>query len=203
MTRTLLCAALVAVSVCGAYADPLTSGYNPGPDSGTPAFGADPVFEFSFTSNNGTLAATGTLDAYANGDGTYTATTGTLDVLIPDSLGLTASTGTLIANPTPTGEVLSPSGFFIYDDQLLPGQNPLITNGGLLFTIGGQEVNIFSNGVSPGASGGTYQFYSNDGNFDFGNFAMSPAPVPEPFTMGLGLAGIGIAVKRRKNKLAS
>ena len=119
------------------------------------------------------------------------------------SSGVESGSGGLIPNPTPPGEVLSPSGFFLYDDQLLPGQNPLITNGGLLFSINGVEVNIFSNGPGPG----TYEFYENNGFNILGNFSLTPASVPEPSSLILGsfgiMAGLVTAFVRRRKILAS
>ena len=45
----------------------------PGPSAGPP--GADPFFDFTFT--DGTVTVTGTLNATANNDGTFTAISGT------------------------------------------------------------------------------------------------------------------------------
>jgi hypothetical protein len=142
-------------------------------------------FLFTYTSNDGSEAASGTLSATANGDGTYTALNGVINALGP----VAAGAGSLMANPAPPAASYSPSGYFIYDDQLLPGQNPLITNNGLLFDIGGAEINIFSNGPGPD----TYQFYSNNGANDFGNFALTQASVPEPGAWALMLLGVGLA----------
>ena len=55
-------------------------------------------------------------------------------------------------------------------------QNPLITNGGLLFTSGGYEVNIFSTGP------GSYTYYDNSGYNTPVSFSLSAA-VPEPSTL--------------------
>lgn len=146
------------------------------------------TFLFSFTGDGGLNGASGTLDATANGDGTFTATSGTITEFGPVGTG----TGVLIANPSAPAAQTSPSGFFIYDDQLLPGQNPLITNSGLLFSVGGQEINIFSNGADTG-TGSNYQIYSNTGANQTGNFALSEVAVPEPATWGLMLVGFGFA----------
>jgi hypothetical protein len=155
--------------------------------------GADPLFDFSFS--GGGINGSGTLDATANGDGTFTAFSGTATVTeAPNG----ESTLTLYANPSSPGEVLSPSGYFIYDSQLLPGQNPLITNGGLLFTSSGYEVNIFSNGP------GSYTYYDNSGYNIPVSFSLSEAissqSVPEPSTLILSgiasLMGLGFAWSR-------
>jgi hypothetical protein len=161
--------------------------------------GADPLFDFSFS--GGGISGSGTLDATANGDGTFTAFSGTATVTgAPNG----ESTLTLYANPSPPGEVLSPSGYFFYDSQLLSGQNPLITNGGLLFTSSGYEVNIFSTGP------GSYTYYDNSGYnipVSFGlSEAISPQSVPEPSTLILaGIAlpiGLGFALRRRCKSIA-
>ncbi|MGZ3377922.1 MAG: PEPxxWA-CTERM sorting domain-containing protein, partial [Phenylobacterium sp.] len=143
------------------------------------------TFLFSYTSNDGTQSASGTLNADLVAPGQYDATSGTITAFGP----LEAGVGTLIANPNSPNTAGSPSGFFTYDDQLLPGQNPLITNPGLLFAIGGDEVNIFSNGPGPQ----TYQFYVNNGGNDLGNFALSQVGggVPEPAAWALMILGFG------------
>jgi hypothetical protein len=155
------------------------------------------MFDFSYTSNNGTVIASGVLDATANGGGTYTATSGTGSETSPDYTGPIA----LIANPGPPGEVVSPSGFFLYDDQLLPGENPLVTNGGLLFAPTGpgasfSEINIFSNGPGPG----TYQYYENNGFNNLGNFTLTAVPLPASAGVGFGMLGVfgGLAAVRKR-----
>ena len=75
-----------------------------------------------------------------------------------------------------------------------PRQNPLITNGGLLFTSGGYEVNIFSTGPS------LYTYYDNSGYNTPVSFSLSEAvssqSVPEPSTLILvgiaSLMGLGL-----------
>ena len=156
--------------------------------------GADPLFDFSFS--GGGISGVGTLNATANGDGTFTAFSGTATVTgAPNG----ENTLTLFANPSPPGEVISPSGFFIYDSQLLPGQDPLITNGGLLFTSNGYEVNLFSNGPD------SYTYYDNTGYNTQVSFslseAISPQSVPEPRALILAgiacLMGLGLRWRRR------
>jgi PEP-CTERM motif len=157
------------------------------------------TFLFSFTSNDGADSASGTLQASANGDGTYTATSGTIT-----SFGSVTDNGSgvLVADAAAPAPSLSPSGFFIYDDQLLPGQNPLITNNGLEFAVGGAEINIFSNGAGPG----TYQLYNNNGNNVLGDFALTAGAVPEPANWALMLVGfgsMGVAMRSRRRTVAA
>jgi hypothetical protein len=176
------------------YGQPLPPPGGMPPNSG---IGTDPVFDFTFASNDGSVLAFGSVDASSNGDGTFTAFSGsgTVAGATPDNGGLT-----LFPNPSPPGEVVSPSGFFLYDNQVLPGQNPLITNGGFLFTLAdGTELNIFSNGPGPG----TYTLYENNGFNINGNFALTELAVPEPSTLVLGCLGcvvslVGACVRGRK-----
>ena len=105
-------------------------------------------------------------------------------------------------NPSPPGQQYSPSGLFIYDDQLLPGQNPLILNGGLLFTSGSTEVNIFS-------EPGTYRYYEGvAGGYpydSYGSFTLTAVPEPATFVMGgtALLVGLGYTrIRRRKVAIA-
>ena len=149
------------------------------------------TFLFSFTGDASMNGASGTLDATANGDGSYTATSGTVTTFGPVA---GTGTGVLIANPSAPAAQNSPSGYFTYDDQLFPGQNPLINNNGLLFSVNGHEINIFSNGPDNGA-GSNYEIYSDNGTFQTGNFALSPVEggVPEPASWALMLTGFGLA----------
>ena len=153
------------------------------------------TFLFSYTSNDAMQAAFGTLDATLVGAGQFQATSGTINAFGP----LSAGTGTL----TP-GSGNSPSGFFFYDSLLTPTQNPLVSNGGLLFNIAGDEVNIFSNGPGPA----TYQFFSRANGADFGNFALTQVggAVPEPASWALMIGGFGLAgaaLRRRRTTVSA
>ncbi|HEY1925855.1 MAG TPA: PEPxxWA-CTERM sorting domain-containing protein [Caulobacteraceae bacterium] len=151
-------------------------------------------FLFSYSSNDGTQGAFGQLDATANGDGTWTATSGTIQVFGNIRTGL----GTLVPDPIAPLPIASPSGAFLYDDQLLPGQNPLITVYGLLFDVGSVEANIFSNGPGPG----TYEFAVWNGSSygtDLGNFTLTYVPEPASWAcMLVGLGLMGAMLRRRK-----
>lgn len=148
------------------------------------------TFLFTYTSNDATQGAFGTLDATLVAAGQFQATSGTINTLG----GLSTGAGAL----TP-GSGNSPSGFFFYDSLLTPAQNPLITNGGLLFNIAGDEVNIYSNGQGPA----TYQFYSRANGANAGNFALTQVGggVPEPASWALMIGGFGLAgaaLRRRR-----
>jgi hypothetical protein len=168
---------------------------------GTP--GADPEFIFSFAGPG--VGGFGTLDATSNGNGTFTATTGSVTVTSSGD----GFTGTLplFANPSPTGYVTSPSGYFYYDDQLLPAGDPLVTNPGLLFSslpTPGFEINIYSNAPDD------YIYYDNRGYnapvtftlAEVGNdvIASQSAPLPASSWAGLGLFGV-VAAFRLKRRL--
>jgi hypothetical protein len=166
--------------------------------------GADPFYSYTFVSTDGLTFASGLLDATSNGGmpETFTANSGTGFV---SGATFSGSMG-LVANPNTTGASYSASGFFIYDDQLLPGQNPSITNPGLLFNLGGVEVNIFSNGPGPG----TYQFYEYNASTGvqfstYGTFTLSAVPEPASLLMSgmAGLVGLGIVGARRRKVSAS
>ena len=184
----------LGLMVAPAFAEPVSWNGPPPLTTGSASLGADPMFIYSFVSDPGypvVDVSGGLLLGDANGDGTYTAVSGNGAV----SDGTTLS---LISNPNPPSETLSPSGFFLYDDQLLPGQNPSITNGGLLFSIvspgayegGATEINIFSNGPGPG----TYLYYANNGFNVYGTFTLTAVPEPSRLVGLIGLCGMGVVV---------
>ena len=162
------------------------------------------TFLFSFGGGLGLNGASGSLEATANGNGTFTATSGTILGFGSSYAGGTAgATGTLIANPSAPGHVTSPGGGWVYDDQIFPNPaNPLITNYGLFFSVGSYEVNIFSNGPGPGTyslqSGGNGAL-SNEARGDFALTQVAGA-VPEAATWAMMVAGfglVGVSARRR------
>jgi hypothetical protein len=167
----------------------------------TPAAMAD-TFYFGYTSNDSTTGAfsiTALAATQVSGEWVASGGTGTFF-----GLGLLPGTNlTLTPNPNAPNQATSPDGAFYFDNVLLPGQNPLITNGGLLFEItngpdNGDYLNIFSNGAGPG----TYEadIYSNGGYVsDLGNFSLT-GETPEPSSLlllGTGLLGLAIVVFRK------
>ena len=153
------------------------------------------TFLFSYTSNDATQGASGTLHATLVAAGQFQATSGTINAFGPLSTGA----GTL----TP-GSGNSPSGFFFYDSLLTPTQNPLISGGGLLFNIAGDEVNIYSDGPGPE----TYRFYSRASGVNAGNFALTQVggAVPEPASWALMIGGFGLAgaaLRRRRTTVTA
>jgi hypothetical protein len=144
--------------------------------------GASSLFTFTYAGNAGDWA-TATLTANPNGDGTYTAISGSgTYASVEGNFGIELTPN----NSSPLVVVYSPSGYFIYDDLLSVGNNPFVTNPGLLFQIAtgtATELNIFSNGPD------SYTAYLNDG-YNTTSVSASLAPVPEPTTLPLVLSGI-------------
>jgi len=142
------------------------------------------LFEITFTSNDGNTVVSASVDGTLEGAGVYAATDGT--IIIPVGTPFTAGTYNLIPNPSAPNAVISPDGYFIYDDLVRSGRNPFLTNPGLLFGSGDNEIeiNLFSNGASSPVPNGTYQLYENSGANVYGNATISP--VPEPTTMTAG-----------------
>jgi hypothetical protein len=172
--------------------------------------GAQTTFYWTFTNGAGTTGS-GSLLASANGDGTFTALSGTGVVHSADFFGSI----NLVADPVAPGNAISHSHYFFYDDQLHPGQNPLLTVGGLLFTTNSNtplEVNIFGNGASH-----PYSYYENNGTNTKGTFTLSSAApttnpggvvsplLAEPASLtllGCGIAGLAfIGWQRRRHLL--
>lgn len=123
---------------------------------------------------------------------------------IPNNSGTPAS-GTLLpvtsgTHNGPAGSYTSPSGFFWYDDLLMPGSVPSLDLYGLLFQVGSAEINIFANGTDP-SQGLGYTIYDNNGASDTGTFDVIPNTVtPEPSTLillGSALLGLAIALHRK------
>src|ERR1035437_1578369 len=121
----------------------------------TPAAMADTAtFNFSYYSNDGITGTFGSGAAQlSTGEWVATSGSGLFYGLGQGPLTPITPNVVLVANPTPPNQATSPTGFFFYDNVLLPGANPLLTNNGLLFDVtsgadAGLELNIFSNGTS-------------------------------------------------------
>ena len=150
------------------------------------------TFLYSYTSDGET--ASGSLNATQIAPGEYEAVSGAITA----SGSLMTGAGTLTANPNPGNTSYSASGYFAFDDLVLPTQNPQITNGGLLFDIAGAEVNLFSNGPGPANT----QLYVNTGANNYGRLTLSAAPEPAAWTlMLLGIGGLGAALRSARRTI--
>lgn len=150
------------------------------------------LYSFSYISSDLQHQATANLVATDNGNGTFTAISGSG---FYDTYAIT-----LIPNPNAPGTAYSPTGYFYYDDLILPNQIPVVTNPGLLFSInhnGSTELNIFSEGT-------VYIAYLNNGSNGNGSFAgtETPEPATVPLTL-ISLAGIILLWWRRSGEPAA
>jgi hypothetical protein len=108
-----------------------------------------PLIDFSFTIAPQT--AYGSLNVTDQGGGVWLATAGSLTVTGGSDVG----TYPLI--PGGPGMVTSPAGCFFYDNLITPSANPVMDTGGLLFGVGGKEINVWGTGTN------TYSFYDSTG----------------------------------------
>jgi len=136
---------------------------------------------FSYQDPNGTVSGDFTLTATAvSGDpGSYLASAGSLSLLAPVADNI-AGNYTLVPNYSGgTNAVYSETGMFIYDDQVMPGTDPVVTNPGLLAFGGpgngsvpegkGSELNFFSSGAN------TYDLYtSSNGSYPYSYVFTTP-----------------------------
>lgn len=111
------------------------------------------TFSFTYASPDG-LSGSVNISGTQSSSGTFDITSGT-DTVTGGS-GLVGAF-TLFQNTSYPTVVYSPSGFFTYDNQLTPNLDPFVDNGGLLFTSGSSEVNVYSNGSD------SYTHYDNTG----------------------------------------
>lgn len=161
---------------------------------------ADLSLDFSFNDSNGLVTGDFNLTATAvAGDpGAYVATGGTLDVTAPSSDGI-AGDYQLVQNPNGASATLSQTGLFIYDDLVMPGGSPVVTNPGLLAFGGpglgnvpegnGVEINFFSSDAN------TYDLYTGgNGNYDYSYvFTATPGSVTAMVTQGSATAKVLIS----------
>ena len=187
----------VALSAPMAHGEPVPADYKPSPGSiGTPPpiDAVDPAFYFMFSGPG--ISGSGVLNAVLNADGTsYTAISGVGKVTSSDYTG----SFELYPNPKGTGQSTSPSGYFFYDDQLLPNVSSLVDNNGLLFVTGGSpsEINIYSNGNPTGLPD---VYYTNDGFNEAITFSVAPVPLPATASIGFGMFVVfgGLAAIRKR-----
>jgi len=150
-------------------------------------------FNLSFTGDDGTTV-NGQVDAVLK-NGTYELSGGSVN-LVPGGDNPNDFTAGIysaqVFNPIFPAEILSPSGYFIYDNEILYGQNPFVSNGGLLFMDGSLELNLFSDGPS------VYQIYENNGANVYADPNINKTPDGAPTAGLLGGALAGLLALRRK-----
>jgi hypothetical protein len=135
---------------------------------------------FSYQDPNGTVSGDFTLPAtaVANDPGAYMATGGTLNLLAPSADGI-AGTYSIVPNWGGQNAQYSQTGMFIFDDLVMPGGSPVVTNPGILAFGGpasgwvpegnGSELNLFSVGNN------TYDLYTaSNGNYPYSYVFSTP-----------------------------
>jgi len=135
---------------------------------------------FSYQDPNGTVSGDFNLTAtaIANDPGAFLATGGSLNLIAPAADGI-AGTYQIIPNYSAPNAQYSPTGLFIYDDLVMPGSNPVVTNPGILAFGGssnglvpegsGAELNLFSSGAN------TYDLYTAaNGNYTYSYVFTTP-----------------------------
>lgn len=147
--------------------------------------------DFMFSFVGATVRAEGLVTAVSNGTGSLRAVAGSLNV----SMGGAAGNYDLFLNANGDSPIISPSGFFIFDNQVNPSAGQQINWYGLLFTGSGAEINIWGNHDQT-----SYTFYSHGpgGNIrDTGQFSLTAVPSPGGAAV-VCLAGACLAVGRRR-----
>lgn len=161
--------------------------------------GADPMYTFIFDDPIAGIHANGLLVTTVVGTGIELASGTSLTVT--QSPSANAYNGTYNLVPLGPGGQTSLNGSFIADDLLYPGSTPAqLDVYGLLFSLGGTEINIWSNGGSDnytfavGYGPGIYPVQGNNGTFEL------TAAVPEHASIAvwvlLGLCVGGWSCKR-------
>jgi hypothetical protein len=135
---------------------------------------------FSYQDPNGTVSGDFTLTAtaIANDPGAYIATGGSLNLIAPAADDI-AGTYRVIPNYSAPNAQYSQTGMFIYDDLVMPGGSPVVTNPPILAFGGpasgwvpegnGSELNLFSVGSN------TYDLYTaSNGNYPYSYVFSTP-----------------------------
>ena len=147
------------------------------------AHALDLSLQFSFEDQYGLVTGNGDFSVVPilADPSAYLATAGSLNITAPSADGI-SGTYQLFGNVAAPSATTSPTGLFIYDNLIIPGASPVVTNPGLLgyggLAVGGvpegrgHEINFFSNGVN------TYDLYTGaSGSYSYAHeFTTSSAP---------------------------
>ncbi len=146
--------------------------------------------DFTFNYSSISVCGSGTLSGELNGDGSLSIVSGHLDV----TSSAAAGGYDLMPNSNGRAAILSPSGFFIIDNQLFPSHDAKLSWYGLLFGNGSTEVNIWGNG-----DGNPYTFYAHGAHdvSDNGSFSLSSVPAPGGMAL-MTLGGVTLGMRRRR-----
>jgi len=167
-----------------------------------PPGGGDPAFDFTYTSNDGSINIVGTLTATDNLDGTFTAVSGSA---VETGTGVPAGYAnlSLVPNPNGTGVYTTPDGKWNIDNQLQPSNanGYLISFYGLWFSNGSTgEVNLWGNGGS--SNNYTYMDLANYNDDIRGTFTLTEVPEPATLIVWSLLGGLGMAIGCWRRKAA-
>jgi hypothetical protein len=144
---------------------------------------------FNFVFTDGNVSGSGTLYGTLEDSGSWFLTSGTGTF----NDGIKSGSISLIVNSSGPGySVVSPSGYFAYDNQLFPffGPSQLIDEDGLLFSFNGIELNLWQGGNSPGRGG----WAENNGNGDLnGSFTITSYNLQQPPSIAIRATAVSVA----------